>query len=79
MLQCHKCGSSLQNNSGVHRFLRTSTYADGKGFFRTVNLCRGCDQQLNSQDRLESVKKGLLVVLAIAAAIGAGVYLLFYR
>ena len=79
MLQCHKCGSRLQNNTGVHRFMRTSTYGDGNGFFRTVNLCRGCDKLMNRLDRLESVKKCLLVVLALAATVGGGVYLVFCR
>jgi hypothetical protein len=59
--------------------MRTSTYGDGHGFFRTVNLCRGCDKQMNRQDRLEFVKKCALVVLAIAATVGGGVYVLFYR
>jgi hypothetical protein len=79
MLQCHKCGSTLQNNSGVHRLMRTSTYGDGKGFFRTVNLCPGCDQQMNRHDRQEWFKKGLLVVRAIAVTVGGGVYVLFFR
>lgn len=79
MLQCHKCLKTIPTDTGVQRSMQTSTYGDGTAFFRTVNLCRRCDNLMNRQDRMEAVKKVMLVLLAVAASIAGGVYLLFYR
>ena len=79
MDRCHACGSHIREGERVLRVVKTGSYSDGGDYHREVVLCPYCDQHQSRAEGTESTKKWLVLAVAVAAAIGLGVWWFFFR
>lgn len=80
MANCHKCGREIPRKTGVYKVIRTGRYSGGGDYFRNVNLCDKCAENMDVEATGKAKQKNLLFIVGGVVAVIIAVYVYYqYR
>ena len=79
MQRCHNCGKDFHDHDSVVRSVKTGVYTGGADYFRNVNLCCACAEEMTRLEQGQRNNKTFILLAAVVVVLATAGYVLFFR